>query len=118
MNSTVTEVVGRCQPVHPNLLLDAQVPLMDVSLFKILRKEAVGTSHRKRHVGIARNGKWIRSIALPRICKTAGQVCKANLTAKWRRIHKVTIPIEVRVIIKEAVCGADYHKTIAFWIPR
>src|SRR6267142_2886712 len=118
MNSTVAEIVGRYQPVHPNLLLDAEVPLMDVSLFKILRKEAVGTSHGKCHIGIARNGKWITSIALPWICKTARQVCKANLTAQWRRIHEVAIPVKVRVIVKEAVCGADYHQTIAFWIPR
>ena len=118
VDDAAADIVARDEPIHSNLFLDAQVPLVDVGRFRILWDHRVNTCRWKDDILTNGNRKRISSrIALPRIIKSASRICKLNQAAPGRRVPDSTNALEVRVIIKYSVSCPNYRHAVALRIP-
>src|SRR5213592_3573379 len=79
VNDAAADIVACDEPVHSNLFLDAQVPLIDEGRFRIFRNYRVGSSLREHDVFADRKRKRIPSrITLPGIVETTRKICELN----------------------------------------
>src|SRR5205085_9451266 len=99
VNDAAADIIAGDEPIHSDLSLEAEIPLIDVGCFRILRDDGVDTCGREYDVFINGYRKRIPSgIALPRIVETACRVCKLNQAASRRRALYSANALEVRAV--------------------
>src|SRR5262249_46235792 len=104
VNDAAANVVARDEPIHSNLFLDAEVPLVDVGRFCIARDDRINTCCGEYDVFGNDDRKRIPSgISLPWIIKAAHRICKLNQTASRRRALYSADGLEVRVVVEDPV---------------
>src|SRR5881296_455647 len=117
VNDAAADIIPGDEPIHSNLFLDAQVPLVDVGRFRILRDNRVGARRWEYHVFAENNRDRISAgISLPRIVKTPKRIRKLNQAASWGRVADSTNTLEVRVVKKHAVSRTNHGHAISLGI--
>ena len=115
VNNVAADVISGNQPIRPKLVLNAQIPLVDVRLLQIERKHGVNPGQWKRAVFVQGNRVGISARkARPRIVER--RTVHDNACALRGRVPLPSILVQVREIEKDSVGRSNDGQAITFWI--
>ena len=118
MQRRIAKVVCRHEPIRSNLLLDADVPLMDVWGLELLRKLKDLLRIGERQIRI--HDEWKRTAsgkASPWFLKTARRTGDDDIPCPGRSLFDGVVMKEVPVVEEVSVCGAHRQAAITGGIP-
>src|SRR5262249_18589496 len=117
MNNVVADIVSGNEPIRPELMLNTEIPLVEVWLFQVEGEYRVNASQGERAVLIESNRERI-STGLARPWIIERRAVYHNAGALRRRVTFPPILVQVREIEKDSVSRPNDGHAIAFGIPR
>ena len=118
MQRRIAKVVRRHEPIGSNLLLDAEIPLMDVWGLELLRKLKDLLRIGERQIRI--HDEWKRTAsgkASPWFLKTARRTGDDDIPCPVRSLFDGVVVEEVPIVEEISVGGADRHAAVTRGIP-
>src|SRR5262245_17391725 len=112
VNGVVADVICSDEPILSELLLQTQIPLIDVGLFHVERKDGVNAVQWKGTVFVQGNRVGISTgKARPRIIE--GRTIHDSLCAFRRGVPFSAVLVQMRNIEKDPIGCTESHKTVA-----